>query len=92
MQLNIAKGMWDKMIQSYEGDTNVKSVKLKTFRIRYETLKMYDDERIATFFLRVDEIVDSMRKLGEGIKDGTIAENIFRSLTPKFDSKVPAIE
>jgi len=47
MQMNAAKAMWDKLIQSYEGDTKVKSVKLQTFRIPYEKLKMHNDERIA---------------------------------------------
>jgi len=33
-----------------------------------------------------------MKNLGDEIKDATIVENIFRSLTPKFDSKVSTIE
>ena len=53
---------------------------------------MHEDERIATFFLRVYEVVNSMRNLGEEIKDATIVENILRSLTSKFNSKVSAIE
>lgn len=72
MQLNTTNGMWDNIIQSYDGDAKVKSVKLQTFIIQYETLKMHDDESVATFFLRVDEIVNSMRNLGEEIKDATI--------------------
>lgn len=61
MQVNTSKEMWDNLIQNYEGDTKVKSVKLQTFRIQYETLKMHNDESIANFFLRVDDIVNSMR-------------------------------
>ena len=76
IQLNIAKGMWDNIIQSFEGNTKVKIAKLQTFIIQYETLKMHDDESIATFFLRVDEIVNSMRNLGDEIKDAIVVEKI----------------
>ena len=33
-----------------------------------------------------------MRNMGEDIKDSTLVENILRSITPKFVSKVSAIE
>jgi hypothetical protein len=92
MQLNTTKEIWDKIIQSYEGDTKVKSAKLQTLRIQYETLRMHNDESIASFFLRIDEIVNRMKNLGEEIKDTTLVEKILRSLTPKFESKVSAIE
>lgn len=92
MQLNTTKAIWDKIIQSYEGDTKVKSAKLQTFRIQYETLRMHSDESIVSFFLRVDEIVNSMRNIGDEVKDSMRVEKILRSLTPKFDSKVSAIE
>jgi len=44
MQLKSAKEIWDKIILSYEGDTQVKRAKLQTLRIQYETLKMHNDE------------------------------------------------
>ena len=53
---------------------------------------MHDDESIASLFLRLDEIVNSMRNMGEDIKDSTLVEKILRSLTPNFESKVSSIE
>jgi len=53
---------------------------------------MLDGEIIANFFLRVDNIVNTMRGLGDKIKDVDIVENILRSLTPNFDANVSAIE
>lgn len=50
MQLNTTKGIWDKIIQSYEGDIKVKSAKLQTFKIEYKTLRMHNDEIIESFF------------------------------------------
>ena len=92
MQLHSAKEIWDKIILSYEGDTKVKSAKLQTLRIEYENLKMHSDESVASFFLRLDDIVNRMRNLGETITDTTLVEKVLRSLTSKFDSKVSAIE
>ena len=68
MQLNTAKAICDKIIQSYEGDTKVKNAKLQTLRIQYETLRMQNDERITSLFLRVDEIMNSIWNIGEEIK------------------------
>ncbi|XP_039056284.1 uncharacterized protein LOC120199175 [Hibiscus syriacus] len=46
----------------------------------------------AGFLSRVVEIVNKMRSYGEDINDQTIVAKILRSLTPKFDHVVAAIE
>ena len=92
MQLNTAKEIWDKIILSYEGDAKVKSAKLQTLRIEYENLKMHSDESVAIFFLRLDDILNRMRNLGETITESTLVEKILRSLSAKFESKVSALE
>ena len=53
---------------------------------------MNDDEDIASFFLRVVEIVNNMKALGETIKECVIVQNILRSLPSSFNPKVSAIE
>ncbi|KAH9330786.1 hypothetical protein KI387_002894, partial [Taxus chinensis] len=55
-------------------------------------LKMSDDESIVTYFLRVDKVVNTMKGLGEDVKEEVVVQKILRSLTPKFDSKVSTIE
>ena len=90
--MNTTKEIWDKIILSYEGNAKVKSAKLQTLIIQYEKLKMHNEESIASFFLRRDDILNRMRNLGETITDTTLVENVLRSLTPKFESKVSAIE
>ena len=92
MQLDTAKEIWDKIILSYEGDAKVKSAKLQTLKIQYENLKMYNEESIASFFLRLDDIVNRMRNLGEIITESTLVKKILRSLTTKFESKVSSLE
>ena len=85
MQLDIAKAIWDKIILSYEGDAKVKSAKLQTIRIQYENLKMDNEESIANFFLRLDDIVNRMRNIGETITESTLVEKVLRSLMTKFE-------
>src|ERR1700733_1388668 len=92
MHYKSAKEIWEKFVTSYEGDEQVKRAKLQTLRIQYETLKMYNDESVANYFLRVDEIVNCMKNLGEEIKEAIVVEKVLRSLSPMFESKVSAIE
>ena len=92
MQLKTAKEIWDKIVQSYEGDSQVKRAKLQTLKIQYETLKMHNDESIASYFLHIDEVVNCMKNLGKYIKEVTLVEEVLRSLSTKFESKVFAIE
>eukprot|EP00253_Pinus_taeda_P015003 PITA_15003 len=70
----------------------VKRAKLQTLRIQCENLRMYNDESVAKYFLRIDEIVNCMKNLGEEIKEVVVFEKVLRSLSPKFESKVFAIE
>ena len=92
MQLKTTKEIWDKIVLSYEGDTQVKRSKLQTLRIQYETLKMHNDESIASYFLRIGTIVNCMNNLGEEIKEVTLVEKVLRSLPDIFDSKISTIE
>jgi hypothetical protein len=39
--------MWDKIISSYEGNEKVKDAKLQTHRLKFEQLKMDEDETIS---------------------------------------------
>ena len=77
---------------SYEGDEQVKRAKLQTLRIQYENLRMHNEESVANYFLRIDEIVNCMKNLGEEIKEVTLVQKVLRYLSSKFESMVSAIE
>ena len=53
---------------------------------------MHNDESVASYFLRIDEIVNCMKNFGEEIKEVTLVEKVLRSLSAKFESKVSAIK
>jgi hypothetical protein len=82
------KEIWDKLQNIYEGDSNVKETKLQTYRGQFEQLKMKEDEKIAAYFLRVDEIVNAILGLGEEIKEFVIVQKVLRSLPMIFDPKI----
>eukprot|EP00253_Pinus_taeda_P008949 PITA_08949 len=92
MQHKSAKEIWDNIVLIYEGDEQVKRAKLQTLIIQYENLRIYNDESVANYFLRVDEVVNCMKNLVEEIREAIVVEKVLRSLSPKFESKVSAIE
>jgi hypothetical protein len=48
---------------------------------------MNEDENIKIYFLRVDEIVNNIKCLGDEIKEQVIVKKALRSLRMRFDSK-----
>jgi hypothetical protein len=92
MHLESAKEMWDKLISSHEGNEKVKDAKIQTYRLQFEQLKMNEDETINKFFLRVEELLNSMKGLGEKIEDIFLVQKILRSLPDRFNPKVSSIE
>jgi hypothetical protein len=81
------------MIQhNYEGNEKVKDAKLQTYRIQFEQLKMKEDETVGKYFLRVEEMVNAMKALGETIGEPSLVQKILRSLPDRFNPKVSAIE
>jgi hypothetical protein len=68
MHSDFAKEIWDKLKNVYEGDAKVKGAKLQTYRGQFEHLRMKEDEDIATYFLQVNEIVNTIRGLEKRLK------------------------
>ena len=69
MHFTSAKEIWDNLKNVYEGDGKVKGAKLQTYIRQFEHLMMKEDEDIVAYFLRVDEIVNTMRGLGEKVRN-----------------------
>ena len=64
----IANDIWDEMSSFYESDSKVKQAKVQDFIMKFESLKMHDDEDISKYFLRVDQVVNTIIGLGEELK------------------------
>ncbi len=53
---------------------------------------MNEDESVSKYFLRVEELVNAIRGLGEKIDEAPLVQKILRSLPDRFNPKVSAIE
>jgi hypothetical protein len=53
---------------------------------------MDEDETINKYFLCIEELVNTMKGLGEKIDEYFLVQKILRSLPDRFNSKVSAIE
>ena len=87
-----SKQAWSILQKKFLGDSKVMTVKLQSLRRDFETLLMTNGESIADFLSRSMAIVSQMRTYGEKISNETIVAKVLRSLTPKFDHVVTAIE
>ncbi|CAL2228327.1 unnamed protein product [Prunus armeniaca] len=59
---------------------------------KYSKLSSKENESIQVFFTKVSGIVNQIRSYGDTIPDKKIVEKTLRSLPPKFDHVVAAIE
>ncbi|XP_022973356.1 uncharacterized protein LOC111471915 [Cucurbita maxima] len=92
LQPTTSKQAWSILQKEFLGDSKVMTVKLQSLRRDFETLLMTNGESIADFLSRAMAIVSQMRTYGEKISNETIVAKVLRSLTPKFDYVVAAIE
>ena len=77
MHYDSAKDIWEKLNKIYKGDEKVKEYKLQIFRAKFEQLKMNEDEDIIAYVLRVDEVVNSIRGLGDELKEQVVVKKVL---------------
>ena len=92
MQCKTYKLAWEKLKCVYEGEPKVKESKLHTYKGHFENLKMKEEENIAKYILRVDEIVNAIRGIGGEMKEKYVVDKVLITLPMKYDSKVFFLE
>jgi hypothetical protein len=92
MHCDSAKDLLDKLQKIYEGDSKVKGSKLQIFKAKFDQLQMKQDEDIATYLLRVDKIVNTIKGLGVEFDESMVVQKVFRSLPMIFDSKISTLK
>lgn len=89
MRAKTSKEAWNILQQEFEGDSKVRTVKLKR---DYENERMKENESLNEYFNRLSELVNQMKSYGDTIDDRIIVDKILISLTEKFDPMVAVIE
>ena len=88
-----AKQIWNKLIATYEGTSQVRETKLNMFVHQYELFKMQDDESIKDIFTRFTNITNNLKSLGKSYSIEEMVRKILRCLPKnKWGPKVMAIE
>ena len=87
-----SKEAWETLKIEYQGYDKVISIKLQTLWRDFDNLAMKENESVQTFFSRVAGIVNQIRSYGDTLTDKRIVEKVLRSLPPKFEHIVAAIE
>ena len=80
------------MSTNYKGDDKIKRVRLQTLRRQYELLPMETTETIDAYINKVIALINQMKTNGETHSEQAKVEKILRSLTPRFEHVVAAIE
>jgi len=92
LKKDTAKDIWDSLKQKYQGTARVKLAQLQALRKEWEMLQMKVGESVNEYFARTLTIANKKRIHGEKMDDVAVIEKILRSMTPKFDYVVCAIE
>lgn len=87
-----AQQAWSILKTEFQGSSKVIIVKLQSLRREFETCNMKGNESVQEYLARISAIVSQMRSYGEKITDETVVAKALRSLSPKFDHVVAAIE
>ena len=89
--VEIAHTAWNILQTVHEGIKAIKINKLQQLTIRFESIRMFDDETFDEFYAKLNDIVNFAYNLGEIYDQPKIVRKILRSLTEDFRHKVTAI-
>ncbi|KAK2985729.1 hypothetical protein RJ640_000409 [Escallonia rubra] len=92
VQATTVNKAWETLENAFKGINKVKKVRLQSLRGEFESLQMKDSEMIFDYISRVLLVVNQLERNGEEMEDSRVVEKILRSLDPKFDHEVVAIE
>ncbi|GJS20544.1 zf-CCHC domain-containing protein [Tanacetum coccineum] len=87
-----AKEIWDTLLITHQGNSQVKDNKIDLLVQQYEQFAIPEEESIDNGFARFNTIITSLKELDEGFSSKNYVRKFLRALHPKWWAKVTAIE
>ncbi|GJW02293.1 hypothetical protein Tco_1561149 [Tanacetum coccineum] len=87
-----AKEIWDTLLITHQGNSQVKDNKIDPLVQQYEQFTIPEEESIDNAFARFNTIITSLKALDEGFSSKNYIRKFLRALHPKWRAKVTAIE
>ncbi|GJY86710.1 hypothetical protein Tco_0500736 [Tanacetum coccineum] len=86
------KEIWDTLLITHQGNSQVKDNKIDLFVQQYEQFTIPEEESIDNAFARFNTIITSLKELDEGFSSKNYVKKFLRTLHPKWGGKVTTIE
>ncbi|XP_050876427.1 uncharacterized protein LOC127080138 [Lathyrus oleraceus] len=87
-----AKQAWEILEKAYVGAVKAKVVRLQTYKRQFKLTQMENKETINDYITRITRLVNQIKSCGEMILEQNVVSKVLRTLTPRFDNIVVAIE
>ncbi|GJS65928.1 hypothetical protein Tco_0680492 [Tanacetum coccineum] len=87
-----AKEIWDTLLITHQGNSQVKDNKIDLLVQQYEQFTILGEESIDNAFARFNTIITSLKALDEGFSSKNYVRKFLRALHPKWRAKVTANE
>nr|GEV96793.1 uncharacterized mitochondrial protein AtMg00810-like [Tanacetum cinerariifolium] len=87
-----AKEIWDTLLITHQGNSQVKDNKINFLLQQYEQFTIPEEELIDNAFARFNTIITSLKALDEGFSNKNYVRKFLRALHPKWRAKVTANE
>ncbi|GKB44777.1 hypothetical protein Tco_0889719, partial [Tanacetum coccineum] len=87
-----AKEIWDTLLITHQGNSQVKDNKIDLLVQQYEQFTIPEEESIDNGFARFNTIITSLKALDEGFSSKNYVRKFLRALHPKWRAKVSTIE
>ncbi|GKF09516.1 hypothetical protein Tco_0043740 [Tanacetum coccineum] len=87
-----AKEIWDALLITQQGNSQVKDNKIDLLVQQYEQFTISEEESIDNGFATFNTIITSLKALDEGFSSKNYVRKFLRALNPKWRAKVTSIE
>ncbi|KAL8120843.1 hypothetical protein AgCh_017861 [Apium graveolens] len=87
-----AQEMWNKLVVTYEGTTDIKDSRMDILIQEYENFKLQEGENIIEMETRFTRIIDELSQLGKNYTQNEKNRRVLKSLPPSWKVKVTTIK